>query len=113
VQIIRRGELVFSDSIGALARRMEHSALTVALRNPPPIEALAQVGGVTAVHAVDAQRFRLEFIPEQNPAERLVWDAVKQGWGLHELVPEQRTMEDVFVELTHEEAAAEAEGVPA
>jgi ABC-2 type transport system ATP-binding protein len=113
VQIIRRGELVFSDRIDALARRMQHAALTVALRNPPPTEVLAAVSGVTAVHAIDGHRFRLEFVPEENPAERLVWDAVKQGWGLFELVPEQRSMEDVFVELTHEEPPAEtAEAMP-
>jgi ABC-2 type transport system ATP-binding protein len=107
VQIIRRGELVFSDSIEALTRRMEHSALTVALRNPPPVDTLGAFQGVTAVTPVDSLRFRLEFAPEHNPAERLVWDSVKQGWGLFELIPEQMTMEDVFVELTREEPSTD------
>ena len=42
--------------------------------------------------------------PEANP-DALVAAAVENGWGLYELIPEQQSLEDLFIELTHNEEA--------
>ena len=31
--------------------------------------------------------------------------SVQQDWGLYELIPEQQSLEDLFIELTHTEEA--------
>ena len=38
-------------------------------------------------------------------AQALVTAAVEQDWGLYELIPEQQSLEDLFIELTHNEEA--------
>ena len=46
-------------------------------------------------------------IANSNP-DALVAAAVQQQWGLYELIPEQQSLEDLFIELTdHQEATAE------
>ena len=48
-------------------------------------------------------RYRVYLAREANP-ETLVEAAVGNGWGLYELVPEQQSLEDLFIELTGNEA---------
>ncbi len=108
VQIISRGELVLSDTIEGLTRRMEASSLTVAFLRPPGIQALAEVPGVVTAEPLSSGRFRLTHPPERSPAEALVEHSVRHGWGLIELVPERMSLEDVFVNITTTEMEQEA-----
>ena len=106
VQIINRGELVLNDSIEGLTRRMQSSTLVIGLRQPPPEDTLATIEGVDGISGLGSGRFRIQHKPEQSPAERLAERAVKEGWGLFELSPEQLSLESVFMELTRDEASA-------
>ena len=106
VQIIRAGELIYSASTESLNQGHE-SSVRLALRKTVPLEALSCVAGVDHVEALDAGRFRVFFAPDTN-ADALVATAAQQEWGLYELIPEQQSLEDLFIELTHnEEAVAE------
>jgi len=106
VQIIRAGELIYSASTESLNQGHE-SSVRLALRKTVPLEALSGVAGVDHVEALDAGRFRVFFAPDTN-ADALVAIAAQQEWGLYELIPEQQSLEDLFIELTHnEEAVAE------
>lgn len=108
VQIMHRGRLVFSDSLANLARADEAAALVVAFRSPPPVTALLGVDGVEAAAEVaeDPQRLRLQVADTERAGSALVQRAAAAGWGLFELVPERRSLEQIFVELTAAEAAA-------
>jgi ABC-2 type transport system ATP-binding protein len=107
VQIINKGQLVLSDTIEGLTRRMQTSSLVVALRRPPAPERLQALPGVQAVERLEEGRLRLSHEPEQSPAEVLVEQAVAQNWGLCELVPERLSLEDVFVNITTTEQKEE------
>ncbi|MDH5785875.1 MAG: ABC transporter ATP-binding protein [Chromatiales bacterium] len=109
VQIINRGELVLSDTIDGLTQRMQSSSLVVALRQPPALETLGAIGGVTAVESLEGGRLRISHDPEQNPAEQIVEQAVAAGWGLYELTPERLSLEDVFVNITTTDHATQSE----
>jgi ABC-2 type transport system ATP-binding protein len=100
VQIIREGKLVYSASIEALNQSNERN-ITIALKHPPDIDSLRQMNRVDAVESIDNNHFRL-FFSAESPAESVVEQSVQQQWGLYELVPEQRSLEDLFIELTHE-----------
>lgn len=100
VQIINHGELVLADSIEGLTRRMRSDSLVVGLHCPPAVETLGSMQGVEGVEAVDANHLRLQHRPGESPAEALAERAVREGWGLFELVPERRTLEDIFVDIT-------------
>jgi ABC-2 type transport system ATP-binding protein len=104
VQIIREGELIYSASTESLNQGHE-SSVKLALRKNVPLEALSSVAGVDHVEALDAGRFRVFFAPDAN-TDALVAAAAQQEWGLYELIPEQQSLEDLFIELTHNEEAA-------
>ena len=104
VQIIRAGELIYSASTKSLNQGHE-SSVKLALRKNVPLEALSSVAGVDHVETLDAGRFRVFLAPDTN-TDALVATAAQQEWGLYELIPEQQSLEDLFIELTHNEEAA-------
>jgi ABC-2 type transport system ATP-binding protein len=108
VQVIHHGRLVFSDSTRGLEQRLNATALLAAFRSVPDKTALQQLPGVTAVEMLEAGRVRLTY-SETDPAEALVKMAASHDWRLYELVPERRTLEQIFIELTCSDAPAEAE----
>ncbi|MDH5444297.1 MAG: ABC transporter ATP-binding protein [Gammaproteobacteria bacterium] len=109
VQIINKGQLVYSDDIGNLDQRMRATTLMLELRNPPAEETLNSLAGVTSCEAMGGNRFRLSHNQDQSPAEQIAEQAVKEGWGLLELHPERKTLEQVFVEITSSDKSHSSE----
>ncbi len=105
VQIINHGQLVLTDTIEGLFSQIQTTHLQVGLRRPPAIEQLRQIREVEAVEVIDETHFRLRHSADHNPAEELVEKSVANQWGLFELVPEKRSLEQIFVELTRTEVA--------
>ena len=110
VLIIHEGRLILDKAIDAL-----HGdgvpAFTVALSRPPVPEELEGVAGVTAVQALDRNRFRISCAAARDTAEALAAAAARSDWGLYELVPEAGTLEQTFIRLTRgEEATRPAPG---
>jgi ABC-2 type transport system ATP-binding protein len=103
VQIIRAGELIYSASTESLNQGHESSA-RIALRKTVPLDELSSLVGIDHVETLDAGRFRVFFATDSNP-DALVAAAAQQEWGLYELIPEQQSLEDLFIELTHNEEA--------
>ncbi len=105
VQIIHLGKLVFSGGIDVLKQQRRGNRLLVGLNNPPAAEALLAIEGVVAVEQVSPGLLRVRYNEGQSPAEALVQAAVSNGWGLHQINHDQTSLEDVFVQLTYQEAA--------
>lgn len=99
VQIIRRGELIYHASIDELSKRGQGNSLTVAFRRAPSESTLAQLEGVRHISPVDTHRFQIQF-EQDDFAEQLVQQSVAQHWGLFELIPDNTSLEEIFVELT-------------
>jgi ABC-2 type transport system ATP-binding protein len=99
VQIINRGKLVFSDTTAGLESRMNATALIAGFQSAPDLAALQQLAGVERVEPLPGNRVRLHY-DDSSPAEALVEQSVAQRWRLHELTPECRTLEQIFIELT-------------
>ncbi|MDH5355821.1 MAG: ABC transporter ATP-binding protein [Gammaproteobacteria bacterium] len=108
VQIIREGELIYNAPIEALNHDKE-TCITVAMKRPPAIETLQQLEHIIRVEAKDDQRFHL-FFDSNSPAETVVQQSVAGDWGLFEMIPDQQSLEDLFIELTHHHQE-ESEGV--
>jgi len=62
---------------------------------------------VQKVETDDDGRVRVFVAPGQDPAEALMQLAVERQWGLYEIAPERASLEQIFVELTTQEAAAQ------
>ena len=107
VQIIHQGRLVLSDSIEGLTQHMQTSSLVLRLAQSPAMEHLLNIDGVTSVDELNEGRFRIHHHPETNPAPALAQTAVDHQWGLLELTPEHRSLEQVFVDITTTENAGD------
>jgi len=107
VQIINKGKLVFSDRIENLNQRMQSVSLLLGLRQPPESSELGAIDGVKSVEILEDRHFRIFHDSENSPAEGIVEQAVKNGWGLFELSPERKTLEQIFVDITSNETTVE------
>ena len=106
VQIIDKGKLVFNGSIDILKQQRNGNKLLVGFSKAPTAEALLGINGVTHAEALESGLWRIRFGEGQLPSETIVQTAVSQGWGLYQIGPDQTSLEDVFVQLTHQEQAA-------
>jgi ABC-2 type transport system ATP-binding protein len=103
VQIMHRGELVFSGSVEELKERREGDILTVVLGTPPSADGLLGIDGIDHVEALGEGRFRIHCPDGAAAAEAIARAAVAGGWGLRQLCPEPATLEEVFIHLTPQE----------
>lgn len=100
VQIIHEGRLVLAEDVSALRARMQHSSLLVGGRALPAPDVLQEMPGVEQVERLDDGRLRVFHAAESDLAEQIVARAASEGWGLSELTPERKSLEQVFVDLT-------------
>lgn len=106
VQIIDKGKLVFNGSIDILKQQRNGNKLLVGFNKAPTVEALLSINGVTHAETLPSGLWRIRFSEGQLPSETIVQTSVSQGWGLYQIGPDQTSLEDVFVQLTHQEQAA-------
>jgi len=109
VQIIHHGKLVFSDTMAGLEQRMHATSLIAGFHATPDLAALQQLPGVAQTEVLDAGRVRIRYL-DASPAEALAELAAASHWRLHELTPEQHTLEQIFIELTCSEQPARLPG---
>jgi ABC-2 type transport system ATP-binding protein len=98
-----------------LTELTESRALSVSLAPPDPGQARAALGATLGVRAVEHvaadgrfHTFRLEIEPGTPVAEAIAELAAQRGWPLRELRRDDRTLEQVFRELTGAKAGAAA-----
>ncbi len=107
VQIIDKGKLVFNGDIDVLKRQRVGNKLLIGFNNSPAVEDLLKIKGVTEAEIVENNMMRVRFAPDAMPHEAIVAASVKNKWGLYQIAPDQTSLEDVFTQLTHQDAAAE------
>lgn len=106
VQIIHEGTLVFNGSIDVLKQQRHGNKLLVGMSQPPANEELLKVPGIIGVDMLADGFLRVHYSEGQRPAEALVQAAVNNNWGLHQISPDQTSLEEVFVHLTFQEPVA-------
>lgn len=110
VQIISKGKVIFADSLEALHQKRRNNSLKVTMLNPPPTAILSAIPGVTAIEQLSAQQVRLHYLAENTPTQQLLAAAVNGQWQLQELIHEQDSLEDIFMELINSEAQQRGQG---
>jgi len=105
VQIIYQGKLVFNGAIDVLEKQRQGNKLVIGLNKPPAHDELLKIPGVESIETAANGLLRVNYADGQSPAQALVQAAVSQGWELHQINPDQTSLEDVFVQLTYQEAA--------
>ncbi|OQW69059.1 MAG: ABC transporter ATP-binding protein [Proteobacteria bacterium ST_bin12] len=105
VQIIDKGKLVFNGGIDVLKRQRIGNKLLIGFKNAPQASDLLQIAGVSEAETLENNMMRVRFAEDSMPHEAIVQAAVKNGWGLYQIAPDQTSLEDVFVQLTYQDAA--------
>ncbi|HXD75775.1 MAG TPA: ABC transporter ATP-binding protein [Vicinamibacterales bacterium] len=115
VVIINKGKVVAVDTPDNLTSRLRGSETMYVQIDAPgadPAGALARVGGVTRVVESDRRggAIGLEIESESGRDVRrdLAKAVVTNGWGLLEMRPMRMSLEDIFLSLTTDDAAAAA-----
>ena len=115
VVIINRGQVVAVDTPDNLTARLQGSQtlyLQVDAQGADPTPALEGVAGVVGVTLADQQDgvagYHVESASGDDVRRELSQTIVTNGWGLLELRPQQVSLEDIFLQLTTDDAANDA-----
>lgn len=106
VEIMQHGKLIYGDTSAHMQQHEGVSGFIVGLRNPPPLNVLEDIDGISHVEQLSATQFRILHTPDHNPKAALLTLAEQRGWQLEQLTPLQATLEDVFVKITDAETAS-------
>jgi gliding motility-associated transport system ATP-binding protein len=116
VLIIDRGRIIADGTPAELrAQARGNAVLDVTVKDAPPQagDMLAQIPGVTGLQPLDGGgRFRIECGAGEDLRETVFRTAVDKGWVLLELAEKKASLEDIFVRLTADAAAADLEPPP-
>jgi ABC-2 type transport system ATP-binding protein len=102
VQIIDQGRLILRETIAGLNRQMDTGTLLAATRLAPDIDSLLTIPGISSIDSIADNRIKIHHSVTANPAEQIAAHIIAAGWGLQELTPLKRSMEDIFISLTKE-----------
>ncbi|MBF0470037.1 MAG: ABC transporter ATP-binding protein [Gammaproteobacteria bacterium] len=102
VEIIDHGRQILSETVGDIASRLHRQSLLVTFTTPPSAEQLQAIPAVDKVETIAEGRFRLHHPRGESPATAIVERAVAQQWGLTALIPEEQSLESLFLRLTSE-----------
>jgi len=115
VVIINRGRVVAVDTPDNLTARLHGAATTyvqVDAAGADVAAALQKIGGVTRVAPADQRpgsgAFEVESEQGRDIRRDVAREIVTRGWGLLELRPMRMSLEEVFLQVTTEEADAAA-----
>jgi len=100
VQIINNGQLVFSDSIKNLTQKMDSTSIIIRCKNLPNVAEMISFNGVIDCNKIDDHSIQIHHEADSDVAEAIVERAVNEGWRLYELKSEQKSLEQVFIDIT-------------
>jgi ABC-2 type transport system ATP-binding protein len=74
------------------------------VNQPPALHELTAIPGVTRAEAAGENLFRVHVAAGTDPTAQIVALAAERQWALHQIAPAQTNLEDVFVNLTTQDA---------
>ena len=113
VMIINKGRLVAEDTperLTAGLRGAQQLFVQVARPTRETASVLQSIAGVLRVHEKESGRYEIESALDGDPRPKIAEAVVQHGWGLLELRPVGMSLEEIFLTLTTEDAAAEPAG---
>lgn len=100
VIMIESGRVVFSDTMDAFNNYIKpHSAL-VRFANPPTIEELLQIPGITRAEYLTDKQARIFFDGEDDITERIIASGVEKDWRIREVNLQKGMLDDIFKQLS-------------
>ncbi|MFR5659996.1 MAG: ABC transporter ATP-binding protein, partial [Butyricimonas faecihominis] len=100
IKMIEHGEVVFSGSMEDFNHYMEPNTFIVIMSNPPSMEQLQQIPGITHVEHITDTRFRMQFSTAPDITKKIIELSVTNNWRLHELILERDSLDAAFAQLS-------------
>ena len=102
VLIIDQGHIVLDQRLDQLENgSIKPDSVEIGLRNPPKLESLLCIEGITSVERINEEVFCINFNQESNMIDTIVKKSVFDNWGLFKLKPRGASLEETFMRLTH------------
>jgi ABC-2 type transport system ATP-binding protein len=105
VLIIHQGKLVLDESLDKLQQDNQIRPLKIAMRQPPPLEVLGEIEGIVNIEQTGNHHFKIHCESGIDTINRITQLAVASEWELYEIIPEQDSLEETFVQLTRGETS--------
>lgn len=100
IKMIEHGDVVFSGSMEDFNHYMEPNTFIIIMENPPSMEVLKQIPGITRVEHITDTRFRVQFSSGQDITKKMIELSVTNNWRLHELILERDSLDAAFAQLS-------------
>ncbi|MEY3882584.1 MAG: hypothetical protein RIQ94_3380, partial [Pseudomonadota bacterium] len=89
------------ESIEGLNHSLNTGSLLVSTRLMPDTEVLLTIPGVNSVEPITDNKFIIHYCVSEDPCQQITETIITKGWGLQELSPIKKSLEDIFISLTH------------
>ena len=100
VIMIESGRIIFSDSMEAFNNYMQPQSVLVRFADPPPLDELQQIQGITKAEYLTEKQIRIFFDGEEDITERIIVAGVKNNWRIREVNFEKGQLDDIFKQLS-------------
>lgn len=100
VIMIEGGRIIFSDSMDAFNNYVQPNSILVKMENPPPMQELHQISGVTRTEKVSDKEVRIYFTGDESISERVIAASVQQEWRVREISVDKGMLDDIFKQLS-------------
>ena len=104
VIIIHQGSLVLDETLEELNNR-KVTEYRIGLSNAPELSTMEQLDSISKIVQQNETSFNITTQDSDTSIDRFIEQAMKQHWGLRELVPINNSLEQTFIQLTHQSAA--------
>ncbi|MCX2584446.1 ABC transporter ATP-binding protein [Pedobacter sp. MR22-3] len=101
IRMIENGRMVFADTMDAFNNYIMSDTMLVSMDNPPSMEELGAVDGITGVDQLNDRRIRLRFNASPDITKKIITMSVQKGWELKEIMLEKGSLDEVFAQLSN------------
>lgn len=100
IKMIESGRLVFSGTMEEFNNYIRPDTLTTYMKNPPDIEVLEKIPGISKVEKIDRMHFRMHFDGDEEITSRIINAAVAGNWEIREITVEKISADTIFARLS-------------
>jgi ABC-2 type transport system ATP-binding protein len=101
IRMIEGGRMVFADTMDAFNNYILPNSMLVYMQNPPGLDELSAIPGITGVELLHDQSIRMRFNASASISQQVIEMSVQKGWQLSEILLEKSSLDEIFAQLSN------------
>ncbi|SDK32924.1 ABC-2 type transport system ATP-binding protein [Pedobacter sp. ok626] len=101
IRMIENGRMVFSDTMEAFNNYIMPNSMLLFMDNPPTMQELGALPGVTGTELLNDGSIRLHFEASDTLSKSIIELSVQKGWQLTEIMLEKSSLDEIFAQLSN------------